>query len=144
MVNLFVECSRIQLWSGYWTTITYFRVKVTLELTVGRSVSHSVRPSVLFDIEPFWDSWPDFGCSQDSYVFVCHGASCLTRGWVCLVTGPQSLSLLGIYTYVHFYKFFHSFFFFNSLLLPLRLISPGFVEQVMLIAHLLPKDISTS
>jgi len=52
------------------------KVRVTLQLTVSRSVR--------LGVEPFRDSW-HFGFSRDSCGFVCRGASSLSRGWVCLV-----------------------------------------------------------
>jgi hypothetical protein len=55
------------------------RIRVTLQPTVSQSVHVGV--------EPLWDSWPEFGCSQDSCNFVYRGASSLTGGRVCLVTG---------------------------------------------------------
>jgi len=48
-----------------------------------RSVTQSVSHSVCLGIEPLWDSWQDFGYSQGSCGFVCHGASSLSRGRVC-------------------------------------------------------------
>jgi len=35
------------------------RVRVTLQLSVSQSFP--------LGVEPLWDSWPDFGCSQDSW-----------------------------------------------------------------------------
>jgi hypothetical protein len=51
------------------------RVIVTLQLTVGRSVSQSVR----LGVEPLRNSWPDFGFGQNSCFFVCLGAFPLSR-----------------------------------------------------------------
>jgi hypothetical protein len=62
----------------------------------------SVGQSVL-DIEPLWDSWPDFGCSQDSCDFVCRGASSLTGGRVCHVTGHRPFLC---WHFVHIYLSF--------------------------------------
>jgi hypothetical protein len=46
------------------------------ELVCNRQlVSQSVSQSVSLGIEPLWDIWQDFGCSQDSCGFVCYGAS---------------------------------------------------------------------
>jgi len=54
--------------------------------------------SVYLSVEPLWDSWPDFGCSQDSCSFVCHGVSSLKRGWVCHIIGHSSYLCQVIYT----------------------------------------------
>jgi hypothetical protein len=59
---------------------------------VSQSVNQSISQSVHLSILPLWDSWPDFGCSQESCGFVCRGASSLTGGGVCHVTS-QSLCL---------------------------------------------------
>jgi len=48
---------------------------------------------VLLAIEPFQDSWPNFGCSQNSCCFTCHGASSLSRWRMCQYKKSQSLSV---------------------------------------------------
>jgi len=52
------------------------RVIFTFHLTA----SQSVRPSVQIGVEPLWDSWTDFGCSQDSCGFVVGRSPCWEDG----------------------------------------------------------------
>jgi hypothetical protein len=72
--------------------------------SVGRSVGRSVSQSVSLGVEHPWDSWQDFGCSQDSCDFVCHGTSSLTRRLVCLVT-CHSFCVGNIYELFYFTSF---------------------------------------
>jgi len=71
--------------------------------SVSQSISQSVSQSLHLGIELLWDSWPDFGCSQDSCGDVRHAASSLTGGWVCHITGH---SLCLYWQYIHMYFFF--------------------------------------
>jgi len=48
--------------------------------TDGQSVSQSVNQCISLGVEPLQDSWPHFGCSRESWGFVCSGASSLSRG----------------------------------------------------------------
>jgi hypothetical protein len=81
-----------------------------------RSVSQSVR----LGVEQLRNSWPDLGCGQDNYPFVCHGAFSLARGRVCRVTGHSPWLCQVMYTCVDFnffYKYCVSIVFITILLL---------------------------
>jgi hypothetical protein len=58
-----------------WCESYRIRVRVTLQLTVGQSVSQSVR----LGVEPLQDS-SDFGCGQDSCSFVMGHPPCRGDG----------------------------------------------------------------
>jgi hypothetical protein len=60
---------------------------------------------------PFWDSWPDFGCGQDSCFFVCRGAFSLSRGRVNHVTGHNPYLRQAIYIYMYILTFLYTFLF---------------------------------
>jgi hypothetical protein len=93
-------------------SLSYFK-------TNGQSVPQSDRqavPQSVFASSLLRDLIPDSGCNQDSCGLVCHGASSLSRGRVCLVTGHISCLCQAIYTYVFlifFFVFLHSAHFFQ-------------------------------
>jgi hypothetical protein len=82
--------------------------------------------SVSLGIEPLRDSWPDFGCNQDSCSFVCHGASSLSRWRLCHVTGHS----LAIYTYERL-ELYDLYIFFFHFVYRMPLYTPGLSGQAL-------------
>jgi len=104
-------------WYWYWYWLHYGQlcqstrvdsVRVTLQMTIGLSVSPSVRL--------LRDPWPDFDCSQDSWGFACHGAilpvertglSC-NRSRSLSVSNDIYLPTYIIHSYIHIYIHAHT------------------------------------
>jgi hypothetical protein len=60
-------------------------VQVTLKVTVGRPVSHSVSQSVRLGVEPLLGLMTIFSSFMSGdFGFICHGTSCQMKGRVCL------------------------------------------------------------
>jgi hypothetical protein len=57
--------------------------------TLGSELLCSLQ-SIVAGVKPLWDSWPDFGCSQENCCYLYHRAFSLTTGRVCHVTGHSS------------------------------------------------------
>jgi hypothetical protein len=127
-------------------------VSQSVSQPANQSSRQSFRQSVsqpVLGIEILRDSRSNFGCNQDSCDFVCRGAFSLSRGRVCYVVGYSPCLCSNIYTCT--FLFLLSFLLLHFLFCILntvclcthQTVSPGFLRQIMLIAHVLPKDITT-
>jgi hypothetical protein len=109
--------------------VRWLAMSETESLYHWRSVSETVR----LGSDPLQESWSDFYCSQGSRVFVGRGASSLPRRRFVLVRGH---SLCPCQRYIHMYILIC--FLVAVVSVHSNAVSPGFVQQIMPSAYILP------